>query len=396
MNSFSDRRLLLGITGGIAAYKSPEIVRLLIKAGGEVRVVMTRAAANFVTRATLETVSGNRVHTDLFPPEGSVEPLHIELARWPDAALVAPATANIIGKAALGIADEILSVVLMATEAPIFMAPSMNPAMYHHPAVQKNLETLSSRGVRLLEPEFGPLASKGEGSGLGRMPEPAKIVEWLERGLRMAPCDLEGRRALITAGPTLEEIDPVRFISNHSSGKMGYSLAEECALRGAEVVLIHGPVNLPAPPGVKAVEVRTSEEMMNAVAAEYPRCDFAVMCAAVADYKPAQRSERKIKKDDSLTLELVKNPDILEWMGANRESRFLVGFALEDSGDLNEARRKLSAKNLDLIILNYPSALHSDDTEITLVDRDGEEKLPSMSKKAAAVKVVDCIAAGMG
>lgn len=391
MSFFENRRILLGITGGIAAYKSPEIVRLIVKAGGDVRVVATKSALQFVTATTLETVSGNRIYSELFPPGGSGEPLHIELARWPEAALVAPATANIIGKAAAGIADEILSALLLATEAPVFMVPSMNPTMYRHPAVQANLKTLNARGIRLLEPDEGPLASKLEQPGIGRMPEPARIVEWLRENLLESPRDLDNRRVLVTAGPTVEEIDPVRFLSNHSSGKMGFSLAAECAGRGAEVTLIHGPVNLPPPAGVRTISVITAEEMLNAVKETFEKCDIAVMCAAVADFKPSERSISKIKKGESLTLELVKNPDILQWMGERKESRILVGFALEDEEDLIEARRKLRDKNLNLIVLNRPSALHSDEIEATIVGADWEDKLPRMSKKTAAMKIIDRI-----
>lgn len=388
LQNLKNKRFLVGITGGIAAYKSPEIVRLIIKAGGQVKVVITEAGKKFVTPCTLETVSGNRVHTELFPPEGNYDPIHIGLARWGDAVLIAPATANLIGKAAAGIADDLLTTILLAVDVPVFMAPAMNPSMYHHPALKRNLEILHSRGIRLLEPDFGPLASTSEGVGVGRLPEPARIVEWLNDEMDESAKELVGLKVLITAGPTIEEIDPVRFISNHSSGKMGFAIAEEAARLGAEVVLIHGAVPLTPPLGVETVRVKSAEEMMNAVKQEFPQCDIAIMSAAVADFKPLAKSVEKIKKKERLTLEFVKTPDILKWMGQNRGEHFLVGFALEDKEMIEAARRKLVEKKANLIVLNSPDALHSDDSKATFVTAAYVEELPLMSKRKLARRLL--------
>ena len=393
MNELRNHRILLGVTGSIAAYKSPEIIRLIMKKGGQVKVVLTQAGAKFITKTTLETVSGNRVAEELFPIEGNYDPVHISYARWCDALLIAPATANIIGKAAHGIADDLLSSIILAVEKPVLIAPAMNPSMFKHLAVAENMNILRSRGVRILQPDFGPLASTAEGSGIGRLPEPDMIVEWLIECLYEPELDMKGYRILITAGPTIESIDTVRFISNRSSGKMGVALAREAAQRGAEVVLIHGHVHTELPLNSNCIEVKTAQEMLKAVQEEYPHCQIAIMAAAVADFKPIAPSPSKIKKGESLILELVKNPDILEWMGANKKNHFLVGFALEDEEDISEARRKLREKNADLIVLNTIKALDANDNQITVVSSQSEERMPLSSKAAAAKTIINRISA---
>ncbi|NQS98258.1 MAG: bifunctional phosphopantothenoylcysteine decarboxylase/phosphopantothenate--cysteine ligase CoaBC [candidate division Zixibacteria bacterium] len=396
MNAFKNCRILLGVTGGIAAYKSPEIVRIIVKNGGQVKVILTAAGEKFITRTTLETVSGNRVGLDLFPVDGNYDPVHINYARWCDAMLIAPATANIIAKAARGIADDLMSSVLLAVEKPIFIAPAMNSSMYRHPAVIENLEILRSRGVQIMEPEIGPLASRMEGNDIGRMPEPAQIVEWMGFHLEEPHPDLEGYRVLITAGPTREAIDPIRYITNRSSGKMGIALAAEAAHRGAEVVLVHGRVDANIPKNVTAVPVTTAEEMLNVVKKEYPHCRIAVMAAAVADFKPMAQNIAKVKKSERLTLELVQNPDILKWMGENRKRQFLVGFALEDDENMQEARRKLKEKNANLIVLNTIEAIDSEDNRIILLSSQSEEKFPMVSKRAAARSIFNRITTEIG
>lgn len=392
MQSLKNKRILLGVSGGVAAYKTPEIVRRIVKAGGQVKVVLTKSGEKFVTRTTLETVSGNQVHSELFPPEGSYDPIHIRLARWSDAILIAPATANIVGKAANGIADDLLSTVLLAADVSVFMTPSMNTLMYEHPSVQQNIATLKSRGINILDPASGLLASPSEGEGPGRLPEPVEIVEWLAESLDESASKFENVKILVTAGPTIEEIDPVRYISNHSSGKMGFAIAAEAAKQGAEVVLIHGLVSIPPPSKLRAIQVTSADEMFKAVKEEYPKCKVAVMAAAVADYRPIARSVEKLKKKDLLTLELVKNPDILKWMGENRKRQYLVGFALEDSENVDEAMKKLKDKKADMIVLNSTEALLSDDNKAVIISADFEESLPPMSKKKLAREILDKIA----
>jgi phosphopantothenoylcysteine decarboxylase/phosphopantothenate--cysteine ligase len=395
MKSLENKRILLGVSGGIAAYKSPEIVRLITKAGGQVKVIMTTAGEKFVTRTTMETVSGNRVYSELFPADSNYDPLHISLARWSDGILVAPATANIIAKTAIGIADDLLSSILLAMDKPIFIVPSMNTVMWEHPATQKNIAILQERGVHILPPEIGLLASKTEGIGAGRMPEPVKIVEWLSEGLSEIAQDLAGRRVLVVAGPTVEEIDPVRYISNRSSGKMGFALAKEAVKRGAAVTFIYGPVNLLPPSSMEAISVRSAEEMLKAVQKFYPGVDIAIMTAAVADYRPARRSPLKIKKSERLTLELKQNPDILQWMGENRGKRYLVGFALEDEANITEARRKLNSKNVNIIALNTITAMEADECAVTLVTAETEEHLPLQNKSSLARIILDRIVANI-
>ncbi|MBC8204569.1 bifunctional phosphopantothenoylcysteine decarboxylase/phosphopantothenate--cysteine ligase CoaBC [bacterium] len=385
------KRILIGITGGIAAYKIPELIRLLVKAGHEVKTVMTEAGAKFVTRVTLETVSASRVYTDMFESGLNTEPVHIALARWADAVVVAPATADIIAKTAIGSADNFLSSILLASKKPLFFCPSMNTAMYQHPATVLNLRTLQARGVNILPPESGLLASASEGEGIGRMPEPQTIFEWLTAELEAPVKDFRGLNIIVTGGPTREHIDPVRYISNRSSGKMGCELASAAARRGGTVTLVHGPISIPLPAGVNCVQVLTVDQMFNAVRERYDDADVVIMAAAAADYKTSEQSPLKIKKSGGLNLKLIPAVDILKWLGEYKKNQYLAGFALEDSDEINNARKKLEEKNLNLIILNGPEAMDSEHNRITLIGRDSAESLPMLSKKEAAARILNRI-----
>ncbi len=357
--------VVLGVSGGIAAYKAVEVASRLRKLGAAVYVVMTRAAANFVTPLTFREISGNPVVTSMWdePKQWNVE--HIALATRADLFLVAPATANVIGKLAAGIADDMLTTTLLATKAPVVLAPAMNCNMYLNPLVQANIASLTGLGYHFIPPDEGPLACGVEGPG--RLPEPAAIVDRVA-ALLGAGGELAGRKVLVTAGPTREAIDPVRYISNHSSGKMGYAIARAAAARGAETVLVTGPTELAPPPGVKVARVETAAEMMAAVLAEYEDCDAVVKAAAVADYRVLAPAGQKIKKrDDALTLTLAKNPDILAELGRRKKGQLLVGFAAETEEVVAHAREKLERKNLDLIVANdvtLPGAGFGADTNI--------------------------------
>ena len=388
-------RIVLGITGGIAAYKAPELVRLLKKAGHEVRCAATEHALEFVTRVTLETVSGAPLYSDLFA-SGRTE--HISLKDWGEMLVVAPATANIIGKVAGGIADDALSTLLLAFSGkPVIMAPAMNCEMWAHPAVQRNVATLKSWGIRMVGPEEGELACGV--SGVGRMAEPEAIAA----AVCTATCSrrLQGQRWLVTAGPTYERIDSVRFIGNYSSGKMGFALAEALAKEGAEVELVSGPTALKIDhPQVKVTRVESAREMYAAATEVFPRCNGAILSAAVADYRPAECADHKLKKNGSegMHLELVQNPDILATLGSmKREGQTLVGFALETDNEEANAQRKLDKKNLDYIVLNSlrdkGAGFGVDTNKVTIIGRDGSRKeSPLMSKKEVAQLIVEATA----
>lgn len=345
-------RILLGVTGGIAAYKSPEIVRRLTEDGAEVQVVMTRAAEEFVGAAALQAVSGKPVRRDLFDAAAEAAMGHIELARWADQVIIAPATANFIASLAGGFANDLLSTLCLATEAPISVAPAMNRVMWAHPAVRQNCATLKGRGVRFLGPAEGEQAC-GE-TGLGRMVEPAEIAAaMLSEPTWLAPRLLAGRRIVITAGPTREPIDPVRYITNRSSGKMGYAIAVAAAEAGADVLLISGPVSLDAPAGVERVFVETAEEMFRASNAAANEADIFIGCAAVADYRPPAAAARKIKRTEpEMKLDLVRSPDTLASIAALPDGPFTVGFAAETENVSEHARRKLESKHVDMIAAN--------------------------------------------
>lgn len=351
-NANKSGRILLGVTGGIAAYKAPEIVRRLIEGGAEVQVVMTRAAQKFIGPATLQAVSGRPVRLDLWDEAAEAAMGHIELARWADQVVVAPATANFIARLAGGLAEDLLSTLCLATEARVTLAPAMNRVMWANPALQQNCATLKGRGVRLLGPAEGDQAC-GE-TGLGRMVEPDAIAEaMLGEPTWLAPQLLAGRRVVVTAGPTREPIDPVRYITNRSSGKMGYAVAMAAAEAGAEVALVSGPVSLEAPSGVRRILVETAEEMCRESQTVIAGADIFIGCAAVSDYRPPVAAAEKIKRtEETLTLNLVRSPDTLATIAAMPEAPFCVGFAAETENVREHALRKLASKHVDMIAAN--------------------------------------------
>lgn len=388
------KNIVLGVTGGIAAYKAVEIVSRLKKAGASVHVIMTEGATKFVTPLTFRELSANPVAVKMWeePKTWNVE--HIALATLADLFLIAPATANIIGKIANGIADDMLSTTVMATKAPVILAPAMNTNMYLNPITQQNIAKLASLGYHFIEPGTGMLACGVEGPG--RLAEPSTIVEYVEN-LTKQSCSLAGKKVLITAGGTREPLDPVRYIGNRSSGKMGYALAAAAAQRGAAVLLVSGPTNLPAPQGVAVVNVESAQEMRNAVLAEYPDADIVIKAAAVADYRSVAQAEHKIKKhDETLTILLEKNPDILAELGRLKTKQILIGFAAETEQLVTYATEKLNRKNADMIVANnvmLPDAGFNTDTNIVkLLYRDGRiEDLPKMEKTKLASIILDKI-----
>ena len=392
--------IVLGISGGIAAYKTPDLVRRLRDAGADVRVIMTANATRFVSSLSLSAVSNHGVLTDQWgdPSHGGVD--HIEIARWADLLLLAPATANLIAKLAVGIADDALTTYALAHRAPIVLVPAMNTTMYGHPTVQQNLETLRSRGVEILDPDSGILACGDE--GVGRMPDPPVIVEQVMA--HSAPRDLEGKRVVVTAGPTREPIDPVRYLSNRSSGKMGYALAEAARRRGAEVTLVSGPTRLAPPHGVRVVPVITAAEMRDAVIAALPICDLLIKAAAVADFTVDAPSAQKIKKSPGsggMTLELVRTPDILEAVRSNGHEAFVIAFAAETENVESNAREKLHRKQVDLVVANDVSdvsiGFDSDQNAVTLFDRNGGSlPIPRAPKLTIANRILDRAVAAMG
>lgn len=390
------KKILLGVTGGIAAYKAVEVASRLRKAGAEVRVVMTKEATEFVTEMTFREISQNPVTVDMWAPVQHWNVAHIAIAQWADAALIAPATANILAKAALGVADDMLTTTLLALTAPVFFAPAMNSAMYVHPAVQKNISLLADRGAHIITPASGELACGT--SGVGRLPEPEDLVGALERFFSMGD-QLAGVKVLVTAAGTIEPIDPVRYIGNRSSGRMGYAIAEEAVARGAETVLVSGPSSLPVPRGLlRFISVETAREMREAVLREAEDSCIIIKAAAVADYHPKTMAEHKIKKkDEELTIILEKNPDILKELGERkRQGQILVGFAAETQNLLENAREKLAKKNLDYIVANdvkKPNAGFNTVTNLAkLLRRDGSvEDFPLMAKRELAGCIFDRI-----
>ena len=386
------KTVVVGVCGGIAAYKVVEVVSRLKKLQADVNVIMTESAAKFVTPLTFRSISQNPVITDMFDEPVKWDIQHISLATKADVIVVAPATANIIGKVANGIADDMLSTTIMASKAPVVFVPAMNTNMYENPIVQENIKKLSEHGYIFLEPETGLMACGTTGSG--RLPEPSAIVESVGE-IVCAKCDLKDLKILITAGPTQESIDPVRYISNHSSGKMGYAVAAQASKRGAQVKVISGPVNIKTPCGVEVVGVKTADEMFNEVIKSYEDFNVLIMVAAVADYKCADISEKKIKKrDEKLTIELVKNPDIAKELGRVKGNRILVGFSAETNDLINNACEKLSAKNLDLIVANdvtqEGAGFGTDTNIIKIIKRDGDiNDFPIMRKAEVGDKILD-------
>ncbi|MGD8176313.1 bifunctional phosphopantothenoylcysteine decarboxylase/phosphopantothenate--cysteine ligase CoaBC [Marinimicrobium sp. ARAG 43.8] len=394
MSSLTNKRILLGVTGGIAAYKSAELVRRLRERGAEVRVVMTEAAQKFMTPLTFQALSGHPVHTDLLDPAAEAAMGHIELARWADRVLVAPASADFMARLASGRGDDLLSTLCLATRAPISLAPAMNQGMWQNPATQANLEPLRRRGIQLLGPGDGSQAC-GE-VGPGRMLEPEALATALAAGFETGL--LSGRRVVITAGPTREAIDPVRYLSNHSSGKMGYALAEAAAEAGAEVILISGPTALPAPERVTRIDVISARDMHEASLAQAQPCDLFIAAAAVADYRPQQYLSQKMKKagETQRELTLVKNPDIVADVAQLFPKPITVGFAAESEQVLEHARAKLERKRLDAIIANDITrdglGFNSDDNAVVLIDREREQSYEPMSKTQLARALIEQLA----
>jgi len=384
------KRILLGVTGGIAAYKSAFLVREFMRAGAEVQVVMTKAAAEFITTLTMSTLSRRDVAIDMFPPraEGAPPPLrHIELALWGDVMLIAPATANTIAKIVHGTADNFLSTLVLALRCPLVVAPAMDVDMYRNETTQANIAALRETGCTVIDPDEGDLASGL--AGPGRLPDVDRLLAAVDGVLARGGRDFEAKHVLVTAGPTEEPIDPVRFIGNRSSGKMGFAVAAAAATRGARVTLVSGPVSLRTPRNVRRIDVRTAREMAAAVTAEFPGADLLVMAAAVADFAPVSAAAHKIKREESagggLVLHLAENPDILKAVGAAKRRQVIVGFALETDNGEENARRKLAAKNLDMIVLNNPledgAAFGGDTNVVTIIGAStGAERLGRMAK----------------
>ena len=387
--------IVLGITGGIAAYKAPDLVRRLRERGAEVQIVMTASAEEFVTATALQAVSGRPVRANLWDKEAEAAMSHIELARWADAVLVAPATAEVMARIVSGAAPDLLTTICLATEAPIALAPAMNHVMWNNAATQSNVKLLEQRGLHILGPDTGSQAC-GE-TGAGRMLDPDAIAATV-CGLSVGRGDgvLAGRRVVVTAGPTREPIDPVRYITNRSSGKMGYAIARAAAAQGARVVLISGPVNLPEPPGMKVVQVKTAKEMFDATHEHVADADIFVAAAAVADYRPAETEPQKIKKRaDSMSLALVRCPDILASVAALDDAPFTVGFAAETEQVEDHARTKLEAKSLSMIIANRVGENHGfdrDDNAVTVLWPGGQQEFPRSAKADLARSLIDVVA----
>ena len=393
MLSFTNKRILLGITGGIAAYKCAELTRLLIKAGAEVRVGMTRAATEFITPLTMQALSGQRVHLDLLDSDAEAAMGHIELARWADLVLIAPATADFIARIAQGQADDILSTMVLATSAKIAIAPAMNQAMWADDSTMTNLNVLVDRGYHIFGPAEGEQACGDV--GLGRMMEPAQLLD-LSASL-FETGELAGKNFVITGGPTREAIDPVRFISNHSSGKMAYALAAEAVAAGAKVTLISGPVNLPTPESVKRIDVISAAQMLGATEEAMANCDVFIGVAAVADYRPVEIEKQKIKKSDELMqLTLVKNPDIISKIAQLKDKPFVVGFAAETNDIVSNGRDKLKRKNLDMLFANNATeTFNSDSIFVTALTETNETELKAGNKNVVARNMLQLIATAL-
>lgn len=399
--SLKGKKILIGVSGGIAAYKSCELVRLFKKQEAEVRVIMTPSALNFVSPITLSALSGNEVMVNMFPeadPEKTTQietkTWHVYTGLWADVFIIAPATANTIAKLANGISDNFLTVTVLSSRCPVIVAPTMDEDMYTNPVTSKNISKLKELGFWVLDPESGELASGLH--GIGRMPEPASIYDYTAKFLENCNRDLDGKRILITAGPTFEPIDDVRFLGNYSTGKMGFSLASAASQRGAEVILIAGPTQLETPRNVSRFNVQTSDEMFTAVKENLSQKDYIIMSAAVADYKPKQKLHGKMKKaaGDEISIEFSRTTDILKFLGDNKTGFKLVGFALETENEIEYAKEKLSKKNLDMIVVNNPkvegAGFGTDTNVITIIDKKGNiAPYEKMSKFEAANLILD-------
>ncbi|MBI5493058.1 MAG: bifunctional phosphopantothenoylcysteine decarboxylase/phosphopantothenate--cysteine ligase CoaBC [Deltaproteobacteria bacterium] len=386
-----DKKIVLGVTGAIAAYKALELTRLLVKEEATVWPVMTASAREFITPLSLSTLARNAVSSDLFELTEGSKISHIELAQSSDLIVVAPATANLIGKVASGISDDLLTTVISASGAPVLIAPAMNCKMWENRIVQENVARLKKLGYLFVGPETGELACGYEGRG--RLAEVSDILEACEDALTIK--DLKGEKVLVTAGPTREAIDPVRFVSNASSGRMGYALARAARRRGAEVVLVSGPSYLPKPSGITFVPVTTAEEMRDACVRYYPQSTIVVMAAAIADYRPTKSYPTKVKKDaKTLSIEMERTVDVLHYMGKKKkEAQILVGFALETENIEENAKKKLGEKNLDLVVANTPAGLDSLTNQVTIINRDNDiEVLPPLGKDEIADRILDRVA----
>lgn len=395
--SLQSKKIVLGVTGGIAAYKAANIIRLLVKKGAEVRVIMTPLAKEFITPLTLATLSNNPILVDFFDPTNGAWNSHVKIGLWADAYLIAPATANSMGKMSHGIADNLLLTSYLSARCPVFVAPTMDLDMYAHPSTQENIDTLRRRGNHIIEPGTGFLASGLEGKG--RMAEPEEIVQALEDFFTKSQ-DLAGKKIMITAGPTYEKIDPVRFIGNYSSGKMGFALAEECARRGAEVTLVCGPVDMKTNhPAIKRIDVESAADMYEASVQAFEVADSAILCAAVADFTPETSADQKIKREkDDLVIRLKPTRDIAAELGKRKSNKqVLVGFALETHNELANAQSKLERKNLDFIVLNSlqekGAGFRHDTNKICIVEKSGAKSDYELkSKSEVAADIIDKLA----
>lgn len=390
------KKIVLGVTGGIAVYKAVDLVSRLRKQGAEVRVIMTEHAQKFVTPLTFKEISGNKVAVSMWDGNQEFNVEHIALANWADVFLVAPATANIIAKMACGIADDLLSTTLLAAQAPVIVCPAMNTGMYEHNATQENMAKLQQWGVTIMPPAVGMLACGV--AGPGRLPEPQQIVEFVNDFFAKRDGDMKGLKVLVTAAGTREPIDPVRFVGNRSSGKMGYAIAQAAAERGADVLLVTGPSSLAVPANVAAKKVESTGEMLDACLAAYDNVDIVIKAAAVADYRPRDVADQKIKKknDDALTVVMDKNPDILKELGARKKQQILVGFAAETQNLLENAKEKIIKKNLDMIVANDVTAagagFNADTNIVKFLFPDGKVmSLEQMPKKEVAEKLLDTV-----
>ncbi len=384
------KRLVLGVSGGIAAYKAAALTSKLVQAGAEVKVIMTDSAQQFIAPTTFQALSRQPVYTDTFDEKDSTQIQHIDVADWADVFVLAPATANLIGKLANGLADDMLSTTLLATEAPVYIAPAMNVHMYSHPAVLSNMQKLDQWGFKFIEPGEGYLACGYVGKG--RLEEPESIVKLLEE--QMQNKVLAGKKVLITAGPTQEKIDPVRYFTNPSSGKMGFALARQASLLGAEVTLVTGPVNLTTPRGIRRIDITTAEEMYHQVLEHYHSSDIVIKAAAVADYRPKKTFEKKMKKQDGdYEVEMERTRDILAELGSKKEHQYLIGFAAETNDVEQYGRQKLEKKNLDAIVINNVSEAgtgfgHDTNSSLFLTKRGRETTMPLTSKDELAKQIL--------
>lgn len=394
MRPLKGKHIVVGVTAGIAAYKAVELVSRLYKAGAEVKVVMTRNATKFVSPLVFGEISKHKVAVEMFENVQDWNVEHIAYATWADAYVIAPATANMIAKMAYGIADDMLSTQLLATTAPVFVCPAMNSNMYTHPTVQENLSILRGRGVHVLEPDSGLLACGVEGKG--RLPDPQKIMDWVDFHLGKTEL-LQGKTVIVSAGGTQEAIDPVRYITNRSSGKMGYAVALKAAQAGAKTILVSAPTDLAVPIGVERIIVCSATEMKEAIDSHYDSADAVIMAAAVADYRVAEVADNKIKKQETMTLELVKNPDILASLGERKQQQKLIGFAAETQDVITYGKEKVRKKNLDMLVANDVSKSNAgfdvDTNEATFIyPGDQIVSLPNMSKLDVAERIIQALA----